>query len=55
MDASWGESGQRASATTWFVVLPWQLLSILAVVAVVLKFGLGYYNRAIIARAVKSK
>ena len=55
LEASWGESGQRATTTAWFVVLPWQLLSILAVLAVGLRFGLGFYNRAIIARAVKSK
>jgi hypothetical protein len=55
LEASWGETAQRATASTWFVVIPWQLLSILLVLGLVLRFGLGFYNRAIIARATKSK
>ncbi len=55
LEASWGETTQRATASTWFVVVPWQLLSILLVLGLVMRFGLGFYNRAIIARAAKSK
>jgi hypothetical protein len=55
LEASWGETSQSATASTWFVVIPWQLLSIIIVVAIVLRYGLKIYNRAIIARAVKSK
>ncbi len=53
LEAVWGESGQRTTTTVWFVLFPWQLLSLLLILAVILRFGLRAYNNAIIARARK--
>jgi hypothetical protein len=55
LEAVWGESEQRATSSVWFVIIPWQLLSILVVLAVVLRYGLRAYNRAIIRSASKVK
>lgn len=53
LEAVWGETAQRSNDTIWFIVIPWQLLSLLIIGLVVSRFGLRAYNRAIIARAQK--
>jgi hypothetical protein len=55
LEAVWGESEQRATASTWFVVIPWQFLSLLLVLLIALRYGLRAYNGVIIARASKVK
>lgn len=51
LSVTWGESQQKAVSTYSFVLLPWQLMSVVFFVAIVLYFILRQYNRFIISRA----
>lgn len=57
MDLSWGETNQTAAAAYHFLVIPWQLLSLLLIVLLALWFvgktGLKRYNRFIVAQAMR--
>jgi hypothetical protein len=55
IEAVWGESSMRGEDSTWFVVLPWQLLIVLIVLGTVLRFLLRFYNQHIITKANKAK
>ncbi len=50
----WGVDGNTSTATFWFLILPWQLLSVTFVLLIGLWFALRSYNRLIIARAKRA-
>ncbi len=59
LNLSWGETNQTADASYNFFIMPWQLLSILALIILVLGFigraGLRKYNRFIIGQAMRQQ
>ncbi len=48
---SWGETNQTSETVTRFLIIPWQLLTLVGIALVVLHFLFRQYNRFIIARA----
>jgi hypothetical protein len=51
---TWGETKQTATESVRFLILPWQLLSLVVGGGVLLVVLLRFYNRMIIARAKRS-
>lgn len=47
----WGSENKIETASTWFVILPWQLLSIAAVALILLLFIVRRYNTWIVRRS----
>jgi hypothetical protein len=50
----WGSENTLTTATTWFLMFPWQLLSIAAVLLLILLIVVKQYNRWIVARSKSS-
>jgi hypothetical protein len=55
MEAAWGESNNHSKVSTWFFIIPWQLILLLVILGVVMKYVMRFYNKAIIARANSSR
>jgi hypothetical protein len=51
----WGSENKVETATTWFVLFPWQLLSVVLVLSIVLFFAVRRYNAWIISRNSSTK
>ncbi len=50
---SWGATNQTANTSFTFFVIPWQLLIIVFVVLLVLRYGLKWYNKRLVAQMMK--
>ena len=59
LNLTWGATNQTANASYSFFVIPWQLLLIILIIAVIIgflgKIGLKKYNRRIIAQAQQQR
>ena len=59
LNATWGESAQKASASYSFFIFPWQLLLIVSTVILVIwlvfKIWLNRFKRQILAQAIQQK
>lgn len=50
----WGSANTETKASTWFLILPWQLLSLVLFVGLILVFAVKRYNSWIVARSKSS-
>jgi hypothetical protein len=54
-DITWGSQNTVEHASTWFILFPWQALTVILVALVLFVGALKLYNRWIISRSSKSK